>query len=113
MLVRGRLSVRDDKPPQLMCDEVLPLDSQQNLPAAPVSNGNKRVQGETLFLKFPSEEDPTLRHMQLVFKMFPGGTLVKMVMADTRKVIKTHVLLHKALIQEAEETLGKENVVVR
>lgn len=113
LLVRGRLSVRDDKPPQLMCDEVLPLDSQQNLPAAPVSNGNKRVQGETLFLKFPSEEDPTLRHMKLVFKMFPGGTLVKMVMADTRKVIKTHVLLHKALIQEAEETLGKENVVVR
>lgn len=115
LLVRGRLSVRDDKPPQLLCDEVLPLDSQQNLPpaSAPASNGEKRVQGEILFLKFPSEEDPALRHMKLVFKMFPGGTLVKMVMADTRKVIRTRVLLHKALIQEAKETLGEENVVVR
>ena len=69
--------------------------------------------GETLFLKFPSLEDPSVRHMKLVFSMFPGTTQVKMVMADTRRVFATQVLLHKALVEEARETLGEENVVVK
>ena len=38
---------------------------------------------------------------------------VKMVMADTRKVYATQVLLHQALVKEAKETLGAENVVVK
>ena len=51
--------------------------------------------------------------MKLVFTMFPGDTQVKLVMADTRKVYGTQALLHRALIQEARETLGEENVVVK
>ena len=69
--------------------------------------------GETLFLKFPSIDDPAIRHMKLVFQMFPGKSVVKMVMADTRKVYVTQALLHPALVQEAQETLGHENVVVK
>ena len=34
-------------------------------------------------------------------------------MADTRKIFVTRVLLHKALVQEARDILGEENVVVR
>ena len=75
--------------------------------------GEKMAEGSTLYLKFPSLEDPTVRHMKLVFNMFPGTTPVKMVMADTRKVFGTRVLLHKALVQEARETLGEANVVVK
>ena len=51
--------------------------------------------------------------MKLVFEMFPGTTPVKMVMADTRKIYGTHALLHRALVEEAKETLGEENVVVK
>ena len=64
-------------------------------------------------MKFPSIEDPAVRHMRLVFNMFPGTTPVKMVMADTRKVYGSSVLLHKALVEEARETLGEANVVVK
>ena len=71
------------------------------------------MEGSTLFLKVPSLDHPSVRHMKLVFAMFPGTTQVKMVMADTRKVYATQVQLHRALIEEAEETLGGENVVVR
>ena len=42
-----------------------------------------------------------------------NSNVLKMVMADTRKVYATQVLLHRALIEEAKETLGEENVVVR
>ena len=69
--------------------------------------------GQVLYLKFPSLDHPSVRHMKLVFQMFPGVTPVKMVMADTRKVYGTHAVLHAALLQEARETLGDENVVVK
>ena len=50
---------------------------------------------------------------KLVFTMFPGDAQVKMVMADTRKVYGTRAMLHRALIEEAKETLGAENVAVK
>ncbi len=115
VVVQGRLSVRDEKAPQLMCDSAYPLsqaDGPAPAPAAPAGE-EKMVEGKTLFLKFPSLSDSAVRHMKLVFAMFPGSTPVKMVMADTRKVYATQVLLHKALLREAQETLGEENVVVR
>lgn len=64
-------------------------------------------------MKLPGLEDPKTRHMRLVFSMFPGQAPVKMRMADTRKIYQARVLLHPALIAEAKEILGEENVVVR
>ncbi len=115
VVVKGKLSVRDEKAPQIMCDSVYPLSSSEGgVPqAASTSDGKKQAEGHTLYLKFPSIDHPAVRHMKLVFNMFPGTTQVKMVMADTRKVYATQVLLHKALVEEARETLGPENVVVK
>ena len=116
VIVKGKLSVRDEKAPQIMCDSVYPLSAAAGgLPPmpAPRAEGGKQVDGSVLYLKFPSFEDPSVRHMQLVFQMFPGSTPVKMVMADTRKLFGASVLLHKALVEEAKETLGVENVVVK
>ena len=115
VVVKGKLSVRDEKSPQLMCDSAYPLEmAEAGAPARPPAAApGKLVEGETLYLKFPSLEDPSVRHMKLVFTMFPGTTQVKMVMADTRKMFGTQVLLHRALIREARETLGEENVVVK
>ena len=42
-----------------------------------------------------------------------GGSGEDLVMADTRKVYAIQVLLHKALVDEAVETLGKDNVVIK
>ena len=117
VIVKGKLSVRDEKAPQIMCDSATPLDSGVPLPAAAsAATGKERqavVDGIVLFLKFPSKDSPQLRHMKLVFQMFPGTTPVKLVMADTRKVFGIQLQLHRALLQEARETLGEENVVVK
>jgi len=114
VVVKGRLSVRDEKAPQLMCDSVYPL-SQVDAAAGEERPQEKREEatGKTLYLKFPHKDHPSVRHMRLVFNMFPGTTQVKMVMADTRKVYGTQVLLRDALLREARETLGEENVVVK
>jgi len=117
VVVKGKLSVRDEKAPQIMCDSVYPLAT---VTAAGMTSQDqsteqtdKQLRGQTLYLKFPSIDHPSVRHMKLVFQMFPGTTQVKMVMADTRKVFATQVLLHQALVEEAKETLGEENVVVK
>lgn len=114
VVVKGKLSVRDEKTPQIMCDSAVPLGGSAPLPApVPVGSEKKLAEGSVLYLKFPGKDSPKLRHMKLVFQMFPGSTPVKLVMADTRKVFGTRLLLHQALLQEARETLGEENVVVK
>ena len=113
VVVQGRLSVRDEKAPQILCDSVYPLASDAGAAPPPKRDGGKLLEGQVLYLKFPSLDHPSVRHMKLVFEMFPGTTPVKMVMADTRKVYGTHALLHRALVEEAKETLGGENVVVK
>ncbi|SFP54889.1 DNA polymerase III catalytic subunit, DnaE type [Oscillibacter sp. PC13] len=113
VVVKGRLSVRDEKAPQILCDSVYPLSNEEGSPAPAATRGEKELPGGVLYLKFPSLEHPSVRHMKLVFQMFPGTTPVKMVMADTRKVYGSSVLLHQALVAEAQEILGPENVVVK
>ena len=111
VLVKGRLSVRDEKAPQIMCDSAQPLATVESTSYA--VQEVKAADDRTLYLKFPSIDHPAIRHMQLVLRMFPGKSRVKMVMADTRKVYGTVTQFHPALIQEAKETLGEENVVLK
>ena len=113
VVVRGRLSVRDEKAPQVLADSVYPLSTVKGGLPPEKPKGEKLLEGQTLYLKFPSLDHPAVRHMKLVFNMFPGTTPVRMVMADTRKVYAASVLLHQALVEEARETLGEENVVVK
>jgi DNA polymerase-3 subunit alpha len=116
VVVKGKLSVRDEKAPQIMCDSVYPLSgvTAGEEEQTPVETAvEPAAGGQILYLKFPSLQHPSVRHMKLVFQMFPGNVPVKMVMADTRKRYATQVLLHESLIAEARETLGEENVVVK
>ena len=114
-LVTGRLSVRDEKAPQILCDAAYSLTDMNNAPVQRPPQGVQEqvAQNSTLYLKFPSANCPKARHMELAFMMFPGNSLVKVVMADTREVRKARVMLHQALLDEARETLGAENVVLR
>ena len=117
--VRGKISVRDEKAPQILCDSAQPLtpDGQQppeEAASAPVQSGaGPLLNGHTLYLKLPGLSSPELRHMKLVLSMFPGTTPVRLVMADSRKVLGTSCLLHRALVAEAKEVLGEEQVVIR
>ena len=71
------------------------------------------LEGRRLVIKCPSIDDPVMRHIQLVLEMFPGPSPLIMVMADTGKRYGAKCLLHRALVEEMEETLGKECVVLQ
>ena len=108
---RGRLSVRDEKAPQLMVDTVdlLRMEGDVSLGSAK----KEAVAGKTLYLRFPGLESREFEHARLVFTMFPGKSPVKMRMADTGKLLGTQCVIHDALVQEMKEILGEENVVVK
>ena len=115
IVATGKLSVRDEKAPQLMCDRA---DLLANVARDPTGNRERREPDRrgpqaVLYLKFPSADCPKAVHMRRVFTMFPGTVPVRIRMADTRKVYGAQVLLHDALLREAREILGEENVVVR
>ena len=102
VLAEGKLSARDEKSPQLLCDRVTPLTD-----AAP-----NEKQAKTLYIKVPGQ-GPLLDKLKVVFSMFPGKNRVVIVLADTRKKLGSTCQLHDALLEDLRERLGEENVVIK
>ena len=105
LLVEGRISVRDEKAPQLMCDRVTPLTQVPEAPAGVVSG--------KLYLRFDREDDPLLQRVRNLFVLFPGEQPVVLYLADSKRRLGARCLLHPALLQELKELLGEANVVVK
>lgn len=103
VLVTGRISVRDEKEPQIMVDSIVPL-SQEVQP---------QEEPERLYIRMPSREDPRMRKVKLVLSFFPGESQAILYFTDTKKRFGTRCLIHPALIQDLKERLGEENVVVK
>ena len=112
VLVKGRISVRDEKPPQILCDELYPLEDAGK---AGGMQGAAKPEGEdaVLYLRVPGVDSPEFRHLQLVSIMFEGETPLKIRMADTGKLWGGKCLPHPAFLQECREWLGEENVVLK
>ena len=102
ILAEGKISVREDKEPQLMVDSIRPLS---NLEAA----GG----GETLYLRLPSREDPQVRKVRLALSFFPGQSQVVIYFEDCKKRIGSRCEIHPTLVKDLTERLGERNVVVK
>ena len=110
VIVKGRLSVRDEKPPQIMCDTLYPLDTKA---VPPISAQPAEKKAAAIFLRVPGMDSVSFRHIRLVMTMFEGETPVKIRLADTGKLLAGKCLYHPALLAECRQWLGEENVVVR
>ncbi|MDO4811710.1 MAG: DNA polymerase III subunit alpha [Eubacteriales bacterium] len=110
VLVKGKLSVRDEKPPQIMCDSIYPL--QQVDETAIHDEKTEPSADATIYLRVPSLDSKEFRHIKRVMSLFEGETPVKIRIADSGKLLGAHCLNHSALLQ-CREWLGDENVVVK
>ena len=120
ILVKGRISVRDEKDPQLMVDTIRPItDLAGSASAGMNASGVGREGGEpmlspqTIWLRIPSETDPVLEHLRLLLTMFPGEQRIIIWCEKEKKRVGAKCVIHPALIAETEEILGKENVVLK
>ena len=103
ILATGKISVRDDKEPQLMVDTIRPLSNLEE-----TASGN-----QTLYLRLPSREDPRLRKVRLALSFFPGESQVVLYFEDCKKRVGSRCEIHPALIKDLTERLGEKNVVVK
>ena len=103
ILATGKISVRDDKEPQLMVDTIRPLSNLEEK-----ASGN-----QTLYLRLPSREDPRLRKVRLALSFFPGESQVVLYFEDCKKRVGSRCEIHPALVKDLTERLGEENVVVK
>ena len=113
IVASGRLSVRDEKAPQLMCDFAHPLTDGGVIPT-PGSAAPNAGAGKTLFVRLPSLDGPEMAHFRRVMYMFEGNSNpVKIRLADTGKLIGASCNLRDSLLRELREKLGEENVIVK
>ncbi len=109
LLVTGKISVRDEKEPQLLCDTIRPLTD-----ALPLGQEQAEpVKEQKLYVRLGSVDDPALTRIQRILIMFPGEEQMVIYFTDTKKRIGAHCIIHPALVQELQEMLGQENVVVK
>ncbi len=116
VFARGRISVRDEKAPQLVCDWVKRItdgaprdkDGGRNDDLKPASKGKSR----TLWVRFSSEDSPEYRRLRLIKIMFEGTETLKVHFTDSKKTLASTCWIHPSLIKDLEETVGKENVKI-
>ena len=120
VVIVGRLSIRDEKDPQIVINRARPIsDYAEDLrpepeqpapapvaPAAPV--------GGTLYLKLTGESDPRYRKVRAILNMFPGEWPVVLFFADNRTRRGTRAAIDDSrMLEELINLLGEENVVLK
>ena len=114
VVVTGRLSIRDEKEPQIVVNRVRPIsDFESNavsidaVPKAP-----QEIRG-TLYLKISSESDSRLRKIKAILNMFPGDNAVVLYFADTKVRRGTRCSFSDSMIRELKSILGDASVVMK
>ncbi len=114
ILVQGKISVRDEKAPQLMVDSVRPLGQGGIAPPPPPPPEEGGDAPKKLFARLDSADDPRWRKVQLILDMFPGQEPFKAKFMDTQVwSAPMPCQSHPLLIKELKELLGEDNVVIK
>ena len=124
MVITGRLSLRDDKDPQIVINRARPMsDFEGGIPEEPeepryerrdrMPRGPQILPGNTLYLQLASEDDPRYRKVRAIVNMFPGEGVVKVFFADTRKMRGARPAFDSRMVSELRQVLGEQNVVIK
>jgi DNA polymerase-3 subunit alpha len=109
----GRLSVRDDKDPQIVINRARPMSDYSDAQPEEVAPTRERPLSGKLYLKIPSEDSLEYKKVKAILTMFPGESTVVLYFADTAVRRGTRCLLRENMLQELEKLLGNGNVVVK
>ena len=112
VVVTGRLSIRDEKEPQIVINRARPISDFADGAAEQEKPTKSNVKG-TLYLKLSGENDPNCRKVRAIINMFPGQSQVKVFFADTRTLRGAKAALDQRMIRELSSVLGSENVVIK
>ena len=104
IVVKGKLSVRDEKEPQFMVDSIEPITAVQE---------TVRKKTKVLWTRIPSADDEKMKHIQKLLIMFPGSEQMVIYTEKEKKRFGAKCIIHDALINELKDFLGEENVKLK
>lgn len=116
VVITGKLSVRDDKEPQIIVNRARPITDYSELPelSEPMQIPSADIPPMgTLWLQLRGLDDPRLPKVKAVINMFPGDSAVKIFLADTRKIMGGRASLDERMLWELRNLIGAENIVVK
>ncbi|MEG1072287.1 MAG: DNA polymerase III subunit alpha [Oscillospiraceae bacterium] len=101
VVVTGKISVRDEKAPQMLCDSIRPLSDEAD-----------ECKSKTLYIKFATA-GPEFEKLKHLFTMFPGEDSAVLYFADTKKKLGATCIHCQTLLDELKTLVGAENVVLK
>ncbi len=115
VVITGRLSIRDEKEPQIVINRARPISDFADgsvVEDSPIAAPQVPRNG-TLYLKLPSEQDALYRKIKAILNMFPGDSSVVLYFADTKLRRGTRCSLQDVMLEELKKVLGNANVVLK
>ncbi len=109
VVIVGKLSIRDEKEPQIIVNRARPISDYVD----GLAEEEPAQKTGTLYLRLPTQEDSRYRKIRAMVNMFPGTEKVVVYFADTKQCRGAQCSLDKRLLSELQNVLGQENVVVK
>ena len=118
VVITGRLSMREDKEPQIVINRVRPMsDFSEAVPEEvhpePAPRQPEIIPNGTLYLRLPSEDEVLYPKIRAILNMFPGENGVVLYFEDTKRRRGTRCQFHESMLRELINVLGKANVVLK
>ena len=110
VLIKGRLSLREDKEPSLVCEGIVPCPKE--VPVAEKQQPRGKVK-HGLFLRFDCEGTSSEQRVRNLLSIFDGNTPVYFYYNDSKKYSPQafYVDINDPLLNELKHILGSGNVV--
>jgi DNA polymerase-3 subunit alpha len=114
VVITGRLSLRDDKEPQIVINRARPMSdfSEQPVVQEAVRQQPRVLQGK-LYLQLPSEDDKLFPKVKAIINMFPGDSQAVLYFKDTKLRRGARCAIDTRMLGELKNVLGEGNVVVK
>ncbi len=114
VVITGRLSIRDEKEPQIVINRARPISDYANEVTVdePISTPVQQ-KADKLYLQLTGEDDPRYQKVKAILNMFPGEGQVVLFFADTRTRRGTLAAFDSRMLTELKNVLGDGNVVLK
>ena len=110
VVVTGRLSLRDDKDPQILINRVRPISDYA---AERPQEALRPQMPQTLYLRLPGEQGKLYPKIKAILNMFPGTQKTVLFFEDTRARRGTTCDFRENMLRELKNVLGDGNVVLK
>ena len=114
VVITGRLSLRDDKEPQIVINRARPISDFAAGTPEPADKPVRQMPRQgTLYLRLPGEEGKLYPKIRAIINMFPGDSSVVLYFTDTGARRGARAGLAESMLRELRNVLGDGNVVVK